>query len=306
MYYKVYRLSFSGGVHIGNGRLSDTDITMHADTFFSAVCIEALAVGGDALLISLADRARSGRILISDLMPYINDTMYIPKPMVAIETADTAPSVKKEFKALSFIPWKRLDTYFNGDMCPGYESNLFAALGKRSDSKKAMIEHGDDNKLYSVGVYKFNTGCGLYMIIGFEDEETEQIFDNIMDSLQYTGLGGKLSSGYGRFTYIKSDLKKRRGLGENGKRYMSVSCSMAKDDELDRVISGASYKLIKRSGFVRSDTYAEKQLKKRDLYMFAPGSVFDCRFEGDVFDVSMYGSHPVYRYAKPMFVGLDI
>ena len=53
-------------------------------------------------------------------------------------------------------------------------------------------------------------------------------------------------------------------------------------------------------------SYSEMHLKKHDFYVFAPGAVFENRFEGDVFDVSIHGAHPVYRYAKPMFIGTDI
>ena len=53
-----------------------------------------------------------------------------------------------------------------------------------------------------------------------------------------------------------------------------------------------------------SEFYAEEYRRKRDLYVFAAGSCFKNEFEGDIYDVTNGGSHPVYRYAKPLFMGV--
>ena len=63
--------------------------------------------------------------------------------------------------------------------------------------------------------------------------------------------------------------------------------------------------MIRRGGFVASESYAKEFVKKRDIYAFKAGSCFGKRFEGDVFDVSVSGAHPVYRYLKPMFIGVN-
>ena len=83
---------------------------------------------------------------------------------------------------------------------------------------------------------------------------------------------------------------------------MTLSSCMANDNEIESILDSASYKLIKRSGFVQSNTYSEINVKKHDFYLFDAGSVFKEKFDGDVFDVSIEGSHPVYKYAKPLFV----
>ena len=85
-------------------------------------------------------------------------------------------------------------------------------------------------------------------------------------------------------------------------RYMLLSTALATDEELESALDGASYLLTKRSGFIASDTYALEARRKRDLFVFASGSCFVNRFSGDIFDVSIGGGHPVYRYAKSLFV----
>ena len=46
--------------------------------------------------------------------------------------------------------------------------------------------------------------------------------------------------------------------------------------------------------------------RKNDLYVFSAGSTFTKDFSGDVYDVSNNGRHSVYRYAKPMLMGVDL
>ena len=85
---------------------------------------------------------------------------------------------------------------------------------------------------------------------------------------------------------------------------MTLSVSLAQEDEMEEVLQGASYLLEKRSGFVYSETFAAEQRKKKDLYVFSSASCFNRRFRGDIYDVAEGGNHKVYRYAKPLFMGM--
>ena len=85
---------------------------------------------------------------------------------------------------------------------------------------------------------------------------------------------------------------------------MSLTSALPMDEEWPELLIDAKYQLRKRSGFIASDSYAQEQRKKKDMYLFSSGSCFTKRFSGDVYDVSDGGSHPVYRYAKPIFYAL--
>ena len=85
---------------------------------------------------------------------------------------------------------------------------------------------------------------------------------------------------------------------------MLLSVALPADEELENAMENASYLLEKRSGFVASSDYAEEWRKKKNLYVFTAGSCFCklfCRKRST--DVSEGGKHPVYRYAKPIFMG---
>ena len=79
---------------------------------------------------------------------------------------------------------------------------------------------------------------------------------------------------------------------------------MAGEQELDSVVCDSYYQLKRRSGFIDSADLAENGYRKKDFYVFTAGSCFSKRFEGDIFDVSRNGRHPVYRYGKSMLMGV--
>ena len=88
-------------------------------------------------------------------------------------------------------------------------------------------------------------------------------------------------------------------------KYITLSVCLPDSELDDDMLAGASYSLIRRGGFVYSADYAAEPRRKKDIYLFQPGSVFEKRFKGSVFDVSDGGSHPVYRYAMPLWMGVQ-
>ena len=74
-----------------------------------------------------------------------------------------------------------------------------------------------------------------------------------------------------------------------------------REEELENVLKDARYRVIKKSGFAASTQYAKDQ-RKRDLYVLAAGACVTQMYEGDVYDVGTGEAHPVYRYAKPIFM----
>ena len=90
MRYTIYKLSFPNGIHIGTGNLSSTEKVIHSDTLFSAMCIEALNMGGEEELNRFVQMAKDNKLRISDAMPYIGDTIYLPKPMIRTNQKQTS------------------------------------------------------------------------------------------------------------------------------------------------------------------------------------------------------------------------
>ena len=312
MDYKIYKLHFSTAVHFGNGNLVDALNRLMADTLFSAICVEAAKESKEAVenVICLA---KKGDLIISDAMPFIGDTLYIPKPTIHIETEKKGDSgVKKQFKKLKYIPLNKLSDYLNGVLNPTEENSriknlgtaeirTLAAVGVKKDAEEGAKEEAEP---FFVGAYKFAEGNGLYVIAGFNTKEAENIFEKYLAGVSYMGIGGKRSGGLGKFKFEKADFSNEKLTVKGGKEnvYITLSLSMAKEEELGDVINEASYVLVKRSGFIYSPNYANGDRRKKDFYAFQSGSCFKKSFAGDLFDVAGSGKHRVYRYAKPLFL----
>ena len=302
---QMVKLAFRAPVHFGDGRLSDGEYTCDAATLFSALFIEALKAGcADELLAA----AKSGDFSISDAFPYIGERLYVPKPMACVSehAANSAESgdsrVRKANKALKYIPADKLSVFLSGSFDFVGELERFNNGASFLRTKVNLTRStSDDAEPYHVGGYRFAPECGLFFLV----DSTYDV-QPLMEQLSYSGIGGKRSSGYGRFTFeICKDVPLRLVDESNfGKRAMLLSSALPREDELtDSLLEGARYHLIRKGGFVQSTSHASAPRKKRSLCLFASGSVFERYFEGDVFDVNATpDAHPVYRYARAMWM----
>lgn len=306
MNMRMVKLRFLGPVHFGRGRLSDSHLACDAATLFSALYIEALKLGvQDALL----EAARTGELLLSDAFPYAGNTLYLPKPMVQINPAvavsqnpdDENSRARKAAKKLDYIPTDELDAFLNGSFDPIKALAEFH-VGVSGVQTKVNLQREDTPEAlpYHVGGFLFAPGAGLYFL-------TEGSFDiaPILDQLAFAGLGGKRTSGYGRFEYEISDYRLATGLipDSNGRHMLLATAAPTTGELSDSLLQDARYRLVKRGGFVQSVTHSDTTQKKQELYAFAAGSVFSREFMGDVFDVNATtDAHPVYRYARAMWL----
>lgn len=304
MEYTIYKLEFPNGVHFGTMALESTQYTFQADTFFSALCIEAIKKGEDCLE-KLVRYVETEQLLFSDAFPYIKNEYYLPKPILHIENSARGDSVvKKAYKKLDYVPLSVFENYLNGTL-PLERTNDLEQLGSFDSKVSVAIRGEEEAQPYRIGIYYYNDGCGLYVLVRYEKEEFLAFFEELLEGLSFSGIGGKRNTGLGRFLYYKvkrlpEELMVR--LNQKAKKYMTLSVSLPTEEELDAAMEKATYLLQKRSGFVSSANYAKQQMRKKDLYVCQAGSCFTMKYKGAVYDVSSVGEHPVYRYAKPLFV----
>ncbi len=235
----------------------------------------------------------------------MRETLYIPKPAVRVQTEQEGNSaLKKHFKKLKYIPWEKLAAYLQGEIDPAAENQRFRQLGQQEMRTLAAGRNKAEAEPFFVGTYRFHKGSGLYIIAGFAAAEIKQQFEQLLQGVAISGIGGKRSAGLGKFKVKAADFAAEELNVKAGVEpfYMNLSVAMAVEPELAEALQGASYTLVKRSGFVASATYAPENRRKRDFYAFQSGSCFKRPFAGDVFDVAGNGRHRVYRYAKPLFL----
>lgn len=307
MDYAMYRLSFLTGVHFGNGTLDSTETTFRADTLFSALCTEAVK-RADGSLEKLTAAAGEGRLILSDAFPYVGGTVFLPKPFLRIEGGKTQgdSSVKKTFKNMAYVPAESISDFVRGAF-PVENAGETGALGHTQMKTQAAVRGLAETMPYRVRMYRFAPDGGLYFIAGCADKVERDLLEELLTGVSLSGIGGERSSGLGRFDFFRKKVPDglRRALEDTGAPVqMTISISLPADDEMEAAVDGASFQLEKRSGFVESASYAPEQTRKRDSYLFASGSCFRTRFGGKILDVSSRGTHPVYRYAMPLFVGV--
>ena len=309
MEYQVYKLIFSNGVHFGNGSLDGAEYTFCADTLFSALCQEAVRLGEETLDL-LTEYAREGSLLLSDAFPFMGKEYFLPKPILHIERDknDMGDSrVKKAYKKLKYVPAKSFEEYLKGDL-PIEAAGLLDGLGSYQMKTSAAIRGLEEAMPYRVRIFRFHENCGLYVICGYQEEKQKALFEELVECLMLEGIGGKRSAGLGRFECMpgKMDPALEKRLKEDSRVFMTLSISLPQEEEMEAALTGAEYLLQKRSGFVASDGYASEWMRKKDAYLFGAGSCFRTRYQGCILNVSSGGAHPVYRYGKPMFLGVDV
>ena len=305
MNYFLFKLQFDTAVHFGGAdsalSLYTSEETLRADTLFSALCHETLVQHGEEALEQLCAQVRQGKFLLSDTMPWYGETFYLPKPIAASESAEEVETtLRKKVKKLAWIPVLEFDRY---------------ARSLHEGHFKAAVPMQGDTMPYQVGLFCFAPDCGLYFICGFTEDGQDEDLEYLLDWLGATGIGGKVSSGYGKFHVVQklclntpSDAQTkwlRRALSANRAPYLLLTTSLPQTDELDSALKDASFQLVRRSGFMASDR-VETPLKKKTQYALSAGSVLQNRYQGALYDVGLSDVHPVYRYSKPIFMGVTL
>lgn len=320
MSFLLFKLSFTAPVHFGaqDSALSlySSEEFFRADTLFSALCHTALHTEGEAGLERLCEAVKAGKLLFSDSMPYCDDELYLPKPYVSSESVqELNPELRKAVKKLRWIPVRSFEA-FSTSVRGGkpYEPEK-VSFGVHEEHTKAAIIDGEDAKPYQVGAFRFSEKCGLWFIC-LCDGEYEDWLEKLVNMLGFSGIGGEVSSGYGSF--IVDDLIHfdepcdeqtdwlYHSLNAECGRYLLITTCLPSGNELDDVLHDASYQLTRRGGFIQSESYSEQPRKKETQYFLSAGSVISRKFSGELFDVSAGGNHPVYRYSRPVLLGVSL
>jgi len=298
MTYKMYIMNFHTA-HFGAGSLDSSKMTFAADRLFSALVLEAKKMGKMEEFVSIAGQ---DDFVLTDAFPYQSGP-FLPKPIgfPKFEQPDLTTDVKevrrqaKMAKKLQFIPLDKFDSYVNGTLFKDADHAVTNIVTKNQP-------HVDGN-LFQVSTVRFRDESCLYVIA-----KESELLNELMTSLQYTGIGGKRSSGYGQFDLTILDLPdsfKNRLTKAHQEPVMTLTTSLPVEKELEYAMETGSYLLSKSSGFAFS-TETKENYRKQDLYKFASGSTFSETYTGQIVDVRPLDfPHEVLNYAKPLFFKME-
>lgn len=340
MAYYIFTLKFLTPVHFGDaangGFLDKIAMSCSADTLFAALCNEA-ALQGEAVVQQFVEKVSAKKIAFSSLMPYFRvldkekkkETdihFYLPKPLLTDEVnkqsaksfqkmKQLATKLKKQ-KKTSFIRasqiQKLLQSRKNG-VAPELQVDDFAV-----PFVSGRVNLRDEKpQPYYVGSYVFADNAGLYLLCSVEDDADVDFVENLLISLGASGIGGKRSSGYGKFALADVSCKLSADGGKSDDNNAIALMLFAADSSLQMCVAplcpqqedvlsvkAGAYRLVKRGGFISSPELGEN-VKRNSIYMLAEGSCFSKRLEGRMLEQSIAGlSHRVYRNGLGMFLGL--
>lgn len=320
MTYRIYRLKFYSGVHFGSDsgseHVSSATSVFHSDSLFSALCQEALKIGGESVLQELLDWSREGKLLLSDLFPYSGDTYFLPKPKKLYSRKEMKNGVqpdRKLVKKMTHISAASLEKYLAYQQGETDSFDMESVVKKlhgivRQERKMSAALRDVDADPYYVGMVQFANGSGLYAIVGCEQPD---LIDQLFQSLEMTGIGGRKSYGLGKFVCEKVELNEsaehgldilyRHLTAENLKVSMTLNTSLPRDDELD-YLQDAAYLLTRRGGMTDGSAVQHKQT----VYALESGSCVSRRYAGQIMDVRIeQEGHPIYRNLIPMFMEVE-
>ena len=196
MEYSIYKLEFHTGVHFGTGMLNESTYAFQADQLFSSLYIEALKLECATEFYEAVD---TGRLLFSDAFPYLQQEYLIPKPMIYVKPLEQGISEQKKlFKKVKYIPIEMLDDFLNGTV--QLHEDPMKGYGAFVQQTMANVRSEDETLPFRVGSFFYQDGCGLYLVVAYEGMDEKVLLENLLESLSYTGIGGKKSAGMGKFT----------------------------------------------------------------------------------------------------------
>lgn len=294
------------GSDAGGSRLTGAGMGFRADVLFSALLKALLPLDRAEALLRCV---RAGALTFSDALPWRGEALFLPRPVGIFRSADDPasedPSQRKLLKKIAYIPSEQLNDFMSGraDLQKLHDSSDF---GKYYEVTRVNRRDGEQPLPYRVGGFRFNADCGLYLLICCDDEGLS-LFETGMRSLSAEGLGGKVSSGWGKFRFEivpMPDTLTRALEDADAPVQMLLSSALPTEEAMAPALDGAFFTVARRGGFVTTEQ--RLPLKKRTVYLLGAGSTFRRRFPGVVLDVGVDMPHPVWRYAMPLFMGVRL
>ena len=314
----TYHLNFRSPLHLGRRGvgLEETEISIPADTLFSAICQTWRTFYGEESLTDFLAQYETGEpFLLTSAFPFAGDIRFFPKPLIDLNV--NADDDIKKLKRVRYLSEKRFRQIVNSESI-AFDSDALIndeQLWIHDDERSRFQDNpivwktdkrprvtldrqSSSSEIWHLKVVKFNKGCGLWFDAKFEAEETQAQIETILRVLGDTGIGGERSAGYGLFDlHIKSA---ESGSESKADRFVTLSPICPRDaEQLDALIQGdVAYTLEERSGWIGSSEGSG--LRRQQVWLFAEGSVLNGNGAqvGRLVDLKPAAcSHPVWRYA---------
>ncbi len=311
--YVTYYLNFRASFHLGRRGvgLETTEISIPADTLFSALCqMWRTFYEEQSLTDFLTQYETDTPFLLTSAFPFAGNTRFFPKPLIDLNV--NAGADLKKLKRVRYLSERRFGQIINGGPIAFDTDNLIndgqlwihdddkcpsAVWNTERRPRVTLDRQSFASEIWHLGAVKFHENCGLWFDAKFDTHKTKEQVETILRVLGDTGIGGERSAGFGLF-----DLRCQATVVESAQgtcRFVTLSPICPRDAaELDQLLDGdVGYTLEERSGWIGSAEGSGQQRQK--VMVFAEGSVLSGSGKqvGRLIDLKPSACpHPVWRY----------
>lgn len=345
----IAKLDFNSPLHLSKGKTNSLDISeeiIHSDTIKSAMYAIGLQLYDDMN----EDFLKQFRV--SSAFPYYADELFFPKPITSLPFwvqgygREEFLKVNKKLKKIQYIGKDFFEMTLNNtgkstvlqkheflqeEQCISRKiNNSDTVIYKKSTTQRVRVpkmgEKGDATP-FRVEKLFFAKDAGLYFIIDFNEDTTDEFKNRIRGILKLLGESGigtnrNLGCGWFDFDDFEETTLKLPDV-QDDTRWLSLSLYLPKsEDELKEAFTDnkMQYNIIKRGGWLAAPKVEENlSHRKRSVYMFTEGSVFNFpisdkkildkgRFtdlKPDLWEGKDY-AHPVYRDGSCIFLPINM
>lgn len=279
---------------------------------------------------------------VSSAFPYAGDVYFLPRPLLTLVglSESEVPGLGKRLKKVRFVSEQVFAAIVNaqplgpllGSFIPEgaslQDGAVMAAVAeveqlrrrfadplsgatrfwsKDTASRVALDRKSTRSQVYGVGRVTFAAGCGLALLVAYNDESLRPSVERALRVLGDAGLGGERSSGHGQFSLEVAGAYQPPAVQvPNGYTLLSLYWP-TRHEVAGGVLDAASYGLLMRRGWVSSPDGSN--LRRRSVRMLSEGSVLRRLPQGALADVKPLDPfpatnvpHDVWRYGVALTV----
>jgi CRISPR-associated protein Csm4 len=277
-----------------------------------------------------------------------NAIYYLPRPLkFPINYPDEDLPFFKEYKKLAYLPipvwhrWYQGEGFTTNDAQELIDKTTKEGTGNGALHKAGTFNYGETFKtekrpkiavdrvnaatnLYHTGFVQFNWDqpnneirslAGLYFLLEFpkEDKSLETNLHAALSLLGEEGVGGRRSSGAGRFeieweSSLPKDWQKILKFPKNMTHHCAISLFWDDPSVMNELITeDCSYEIQERRGWIAGSP-SGLNLRRKSVQMFLEGSVFPSPPLGKLADVTPGGfkEHKIYRNGIALSIPIKV
>lgn len=320
MNFYVIKLQFTSPLHLSMGSedYSESNDILHSDTLKSALFVSYYQLFNDT------SPAFFDNFQISSAFPFYKDLYFFPKPFTKLSlrlSTEEDPIHTKKLKKIQWIDKNLFEHTINGESISISENN-FSKNGKlvsvefsekdsshiyvKDEQERVKINYDEDNAPFTLERIYFHSDAGLYVLVDCSEEFLQQKLLPAFKLLGDTGVGSYKTIGNGQFIPRLENNKMTLRAPSQNQHWMNLSLYCPTQEEVEKKLEfeKSSYQFVKRGGYLTYSTHTKGVMRKKSVYMFQEGSVFQAdALEGKLADLKPENfAHAVYREGRPIFI----